>query len=225
MTRCIVTSESPPEIAAFRASDGSPLWALPTTDVPKGNPVVSGGMLFGTDTSGEIRAYGSGATTIAAGPTPTAAAADQPERRDPRCQTHSRSSVDYDPTKLELDRPIALAIGPNGDAYVTEIERPCQSDLARRHGRSSLGQGRIEGGRVRLRWPQRRGRRPAPRSPSRRTARCTSPTATTTASRSSRPTGHSFASSAASGLPPASSPFRSTSASTPMAMCTSSTTS
>jgi sugar lactone lactonase YvrE len=26
----------------------------------------------------------------------------------------------YDPTKLELDRPIALAIGPNGDAYVTE---------------------------------------------------------------------------------------------------------
>ena len=25
------TSESPPEIAAFRASDGSPLWALPTT--------------------------------------------------------------------------------------------------------------------------------------------------------------------------------------------------
>ena len=42
-----VTSESPPEIAAFRASDGSPLWALPTTDVPKGNPVVSGGMLFG----------------------------------------------------------------------------------------------------------------------------------------------------------------------------------
>ena len=47
-----VTSESPPEIAAFRASDGSPLWALPTTDVPKGNPVVSGGMLFGTDTVG-----------------------------------------------------------------------------------------------------------------------------------------------------------------------------
>ena len=42
-----VTSESPPEIAAFRASDGSPIWALPTTDVPKGNAVVSGGMLFG----------------------------------------------------------------------------------------------------------------------------------------------------------------------------------
>ena len=113
-----VTSESPPEIAAFRASDGSPLWALPTTDVPKGNPVVSGGMLFGTDTAGVIRAYGSG-PTVAAGPTPTARPLTSPSAA-PAVPNPFKIVGRYDPTNLELDRPIALAIGPNGDAYVTE---------------------------------------------------------------------------------------------------------
>ena len=65
-----LTSDMPPQIAAFRASDGSPLWALPTTGNPKGHPVVSGGMVFGANQSGEIRAYGS-ATAVAAGPTPS----------------------------------------------------------------------------------------------------------------------------------------------------------
>ena len=118
MTPSTWTSDTPPEIAAFRASDGSPLWALPTTRVPKGNPVVSGGMLFGTDISGEIRAYGS-ATAVAAGPTrpPGRWPARVPR---PPCRIHSTIVGRYDPTKLELDRPIALAIGPNGDAYVTE---------------------------------------------------------------------------------------------------------
>ena len=113
-----VTSESPPEIAAFRVSDGSPLWALPTTDVPKGNPVVSGGMLFGTDTAGVIRAYGSG-PIVAAGPTATARPLTSPSVR-PAAPNPFKIVGRYDPTKLELDRPIALAIGPTGDAYVTE---------------------------------------------------------------------------------------------------------
>jgi outer membrane protein assembly factor BamB len=113
-----LTSESPPEIAAFRASDGSPLWALPTTDVPKGNPVVSGGMLFGSDASGGIRGYGS-AATIAAAPTPSARPLTSPSVA-PAVPNPFKMVGRYDPTKLDLDRPIALAIGPNGDAYVTE---------------------------------------------------------------------------------------------------------
>jgi outer membrane protein assembly factor BamB len=113
-----MTSDTPPEIAAVRASDGSPLWALPTSGVPKGNPLVSGGMLFGTDISGEIRAYGS-ATTVAAGPTATPRALTSPSAA-PSVPNPFEIIARYDATKLGLDRPLALAIGPNGDAYVTE---------------------------------------------------------------------------------------------------------
>ena len=115
-----LTSDTPPQFAAFRASDGSPLWALPTTETPKGHPVVSGGMLFGANISGEIRAYGS-ATAVAGGPTPTAR---------PLASPGAAASVPnpfeiiarYDATTLGLDRPLGLAIGPNGDAYVTETD-------------------------------------------------------------------------------------------------------
>ena len=113
-----MTSDTPPEIAAVRASDGSPLWALPATGTPKGNPVVSGGMLFGTDTSGEIRAYGS-ATTVAAGPTPTPRALTSPSAA-PSVSNPFEIVGRYDAVKLGLDRPLGLAIGPSGDAYVTE---------------------------------------------------------------------------------------------------------
>jgi outer membrane protein assembly factor BamB len=113
-----LTSDTPPQIAAFRASDGSRLWALPTTKTPKGHPVVSGGMLFGTDTSGEIRAYGS-ATTVAAGPTPTTRPLASPSAA-PTVPNPFEIVAGYDATTLGLDHPIALAIGPNGDAYVTE---------------------------------------------------------------------------------------------------------
>jgi outer membrane protein assembly factor BamB len=113
-----VTAESPPEIAGFRASDGSPLWALPTADVPKGNAVVSGGMLFGTDTSGLIRAYGS-AATIAAGPTATPRPLTSPSA-GPAVPNPFQVVSRLGPSELKLDRPIAMAIGPNGDAYVTE---------------------------------------------------------------------------------------------------------
>jgi outer membrane protein assembly factor BamB len=114
-----VTSDTPPQIAAFRASDGSPLWALPTTETPKGHPVVSGGMLFGANTSGEIRAYGSAAAAVAAGPTPTARPLASP-RAAPTFSNPFEIIARFDTTKLGLDRPLDLAIGPNGDAYVTE---------------------------------------------------------------------------------------------------------
>jgi len=113
-----LTSDTPPQIAAFRASDGSPLWALPTTETPTGHPVVSGGMLFGANTSGEIRAYGS-ATAVAGGPTPTTRPLTSPSAA-PTVPNPFEIIARYDATKLGLDRPIALAIGPNGDAYVTE---------------------------------------------------------------------------------------------------------
>ena len=113
-----LTSDTPPQIAAFRASDGSPLWALPTTETPKGHPVVSGGMLFGADASGEIRAYGS-ATAVAGGPTPTTRPLASPSAA-PTVPNPFEIIARYDATTLGLDRPLDLAIGPNGDAYVTE---------------------------------------------------------------------------------------------------------
>ena len=113
-----LTSDTPPQIAAFKASDGSPLWALPTLDTPRGHPVVSGGMLFGTDASGEIRAYG-GATAVAGGPTPTTRLLASPSAA-PTVPNPFEMAARYDATTLGLDRPLALAIGPNGDAYVTE---------------------------------------------------------------------------------------------------------
>lgn len=113
-----MTSESPPEIAAAKASDGSALWALPTTDIPKGNPVVSGGMLFAADISGEVRAYG-GTGTIASGagstPRPLTSPSLAPDAPNPFAITGR-----WDNIKLGLDRPLGMAIGPNGDAYVTE---------------------------------------------------------------------------------------------------------
>ena len=113
-----LTADTPPEIAAVRASDGSPLWALPISGIPKGNPVVSGGMLFEADSSGQIRAYGS-ATTVASGPTQTPRPLTSPSAV-PAVPNPFAIIARYDATKLGLDRPIALAIGPNGDAYVTE---------------------------------------------------------------------------------------------------------
>ena len=113
-----LTSDMPPQLAAFRASDGSPLWALPATGTPKGHPVVSGGMVFGANKSGEIRAYGS-ATAVAAGPTPSTRPLADPSA-SPTVPNPFQIIARYDATKLGLDRPIALAIGPNGDAYVSE---------------------------------------------------------------------------------------------------------
>jgi outer membrane protein assembly factor BamB len=113
-----LTSDTPPQIAAFRASDGSPLWALPTTETPKGHPVVSGGMLFGASTSGEIRAYGS-AATVATGPVPTARLLTTPSA-PPAIANPFEIIGRYSATELGLDRPLDLDIGPNGDAYVTE---------------------------------------------------------------------------------------------------------
>jgi outer membrane protein assembly factor BamB len=113
-----LTSDTPPEIAAVRTSDGSPLWALPTSQVPKGHPVVSGGMLFGTDTSGEIRAYGS-ATAVAAGPTPTTRPLTSPSPTPP-VPNPFEIVARHDGTMLGLDRPLGLAIGPSGDTYVIE---------------------------------------------------------------------------------------------------------
>lgn len=113
-----VTSDTPPQIAAFRVSDGSPLWALPTSETPTGHPVVSGGMLFGANTSGEIRAYGS-ATAVAGGPTPTTRPLASPSAA-PSVPNPFEIVGRYDEAKLGLDRPLDLAMGPNGDAYVTE---------------------------------------------------------------------------------------------------------
>lgn len=113
-----LTSDTPPQIAAFRASDGSPLWALPTTETPKGHPVVSGGMLFSTDASGEIRGYAS-AAAVAGGPTPTTRLLASPSAA-PAVPNPFEIVVRYDAATLGLDRPLDLAIGPNGDAYVTE---------------------------------------------------------------------------------------------------------
>jgi outer membrane protein assembly factor BamB len=113
-----LTSDTPTQIAAVRASDGSPLWALPTAGTPKGNPVVSGGMLFATDESGEIRAY-SGTTAVAGDPTLTPRPLVSPSAA-PTVPNPFTIVGRHDTAKLGLDRPIALAIGPNGDAYVTE---------------------------------------------------------------------------------------------------------
>ena len=113
-----MTAESPPQIAAVKASDGSALWALPMADIPKGNPVVTGGMLFAADSSGEVRAYaGSGtvAGVIPSDPRPLPAPSATPVAENPFSVVDRWTSL-----SLGLDRPIALAIGPNGDAYVTE---------------------------------------------------------------------------------------------------------
>ena len=113
-----LSADTPPESAAYRASDGSPLWALPTSQVTKGPPVVSGGMLFSADASGEIRGYGS-ATAVAAGPTPSTRSLSGPSAA-PTVPNPFEIVRRYDAAKLGLDRPLGLAIGPNGDAYVIE---------------------------------------------------------------------------------------------------------
>lgn len=142
-----LTSDAPPQIAAFRASDGSPLWALPTSETPKGHPVVSGGMLFGTDASGEIRAYGS-ATTTSTGPAPTARPLTSPSAA-PAASNPFEIVGRYSAAELGLDRPLGLAIGPNGDAYVTEsINRVSQispdGSVVRRWGKEGSKAGEFD---------------------------------------------------------------------------------
>ena len=104
----------------------------------------------------------------------------------------------YDPATLGLDRPVALAIGPNGDAYVTESsDRVTQITpdgvVVRRWGTTGSGPGQFD---FNARTPTT-GR--TPRSRSDRTARCTSRTATTIASKCSLLTGRSSANSARTG--------------------------
>lgn len=217
-----LSADTPPEVAAYRASDGSPLWALPTSQVTKGPPVVSGGMVFSTDISGEIRAYG-GATAVAGGPTPSTRPLAGPSAAS-TVPNPIEIIARYDATKLGLDRPLGLAIGPSGDSYVIESnDRVSQisSDgtVVRRWGKQGSKAGEFDFVGANL------ADGAGARSPSGRTAGCTSRTATTTASRSSRPMGPLSASSAASGPGPASSSCRSISASTRRATCTCSTTS
>ena len=203
-----LTSDTPPQITAFRASDGSPLWALPTTETPTGHPVVSGGMLFGANTSGEIRAYGS-ATAVGAGPTPTTRPLASP----------SAAPTAVNPFEVisQLRRAHARARSPARSGNRAErrrvrdrLEQPRQPDRTRWHGRPPLGQRGIEGRRVRLRTGQMSRREPTARSRSGRMARSMSRTAPTTASRSSPRPGTSSASSAASGTGTASSSCRPT---------------
>ena len=113
-----LTSESPPEVAAVKASDGTAMWALPMSGVPKGNPVVTGGMLFEADASGEIRAFASQGS-VAAAPIAT----PRPLTTPPPAATVAnpfKIIERWSNTELGLDRPIAMAIGPSGDAYVAE---------------------------------------------------------------------------------------------------------
>ena len=111
-----LASDTPPEIAAVRASDGSPLWTVPLEEIPRGNPVVSGGMLFEASASGEVDAFGS--ATVAPGPTPTAL--DLASPGDAAVPNPFAIRGAYDAIELALDRPIALAIGRDGSAYVTD---------------------------------------------------------------------------------------------------------
>jgi outer membrane protein assembly factor BamB len=52
-----VAVNEPQAILAIRASDGMRLWQKPLDGTPWGGVAVSGGMVFSTDDSGEIRAY------------------------------------------------------------------------------------------------------------------------------------------------------------------------
>ena len=144
-------------------------------------------MLFGANTSGEIRAYGS-ATAVGAGPTPTTRPLASPSRRTDR------------PEPVRDHRPIrrdhARARSPARSGHRAERrrlrdrnEQPRQPDRTGRHGRPSLGQERIEGRRVRLRSGPMSRTEPTPRSRLGRMARSMSRTAQTTASRSSPLTG------------------------------------
>jgi outer membrane protein assembly factor BamB len=142
-----LSSESPAEIEAVRASDGTRLWSLPVSEVPKGNPVVSGGMVFGSDASGEVRAYASGADvagTPGSTPRPLNASAAPAAVSNPFTIV-----ARYDTARLGLDRPIALAIGPNGDAYVTETggrvsQIGADGTVVRRWGKQGSGLGEFD---------------------------------------------------------------------------------
>ena len=107
------TSDTPPQIAAFRASDGSPLWALPTTETPQAIP--SSAAECSSARTPLARSAPMAAPAVAGSPTPTTRPLASPSAA-PTVPNPFEIIARYDATTLGLDRPIALAIGPNGDA-------------------------------------------------------------------------------------------------------------
>ena len=75
-------------------------------------------MIFGVDQAGDIRAYGSASSNVPAAPASPRLLV--PPTPAPSAANPFLVTARFDPATVGLDRPIALAVGPGGDIYVTD---------------------------------------------------------------------------------------------------------
>ncbi len=120
-----VPADTEHRIYALDATTGNVLWQLPVDGDQTCCIAVARGLVFAGTMSGSVYAIGGDGAALVAHPQPsvsttpsaTAAPTASPSAPlpDPFTEVARHSAAD-----LKLDRPLALAVGPTGDIYVTD---------------------------------------------------------------------------------------------------------
>lgn len=127
--------DDPGGIIAMRAADGAIVWRQPLNGPMLGWPVVSGGLVFTTDNTGEIRAYGDPGGPAPSGPaTAQTPIAPVPSVSEPPAEPSATpnpatviSTLSAATTGLRGVKD--LDIGPDGNVYVVD-DRPMVSVIS-----------------------------------------------------------------------------------------------
>jgi outer membrane protein assembly factor BamB len=145
--------DDPGGILALRASDGSIVWRQALRWPMQGWPVVSGGLIFTTDGSGAIHAYGDMVVAPPGGPVTTATSSEGAPSEpvsEPSVPPNPATAIS---TLLSaatgLSGAVDMDIGPDGNLYVVD-DRPMVSvispegELLRSWGRAGAGDGQFD---------------------------------------------------------------------------------
>jgi outer membrane protein assembly factor BamB len=141
--------DDPGGILALRGGDGAIVWRQALKGAMQGWPVVSGGLIFTTDTSGDIRAWGDREGTVPSSATIQTPIAGVPSERPTPPPDPSRVSAVLSPTTTGLRGAWDLDVGPDGNVYVVD-DRPKVSvispdgRLLRSWGSAGSGDGQFD---------------------------------------------------------------------------------
>lgn len=125
--------DDPGAIVALRASDGGTVWRQALGGPMQGWPVVSGGLIFTTDGSGAIQAYGDMVVAPPSEPVTTASSSDRAPS-DPLGEPSTPPNpatviATLLPSTTGLGHVADMDIGPDGNLYVVDY-RPMVSVIS-----------------------------------------------------------------------------------------------
>lgn len=148
-----VPVDDPGGIVALRASDGATVWRQALGGPMQGWPIVSGGLIFTTDSSGAIQAYGDRVAALPSGPvtmaSPSNGAPSEPVSEPSTPPNPATVIANLSTSTTGLGRVADIDIGPDGNLYVVD-HRPMVSvispdgRLIRSWGRAGSGDGEFD---------------------------------------------------------------------------------